>query len=96
MLFIKLSKVKNLTCSKFKHYMTILMLCTKIEIKKSECFTLTTKTKLNESKRNTQTRMGIHLFALLSENYIQKKDFRQQCYIYLHRIYKFHIILASK
>ena len=58
MLFIKLIKVQNLTCSKFKH-MTILMLCNKIEINKSEHF--------------TQTRTGILIFTLLSESYIQKK-----------------------
>ena len=33
MLFIKLKKVKNLTCLKFKHYITNLMLCNKIEKK---------------------------------------------------------------
>ena len=53
MLFIKLVKVQNLTCSKFKHHMTILMLCNKIEINETEHFTQTIEIKINELKRFT-------------------------------------------
>ena len=51
-LFIKLIKVQNLTCSKFKHHKTILMLWNKIEINKSERFTQTIETKINESEHS--------------------------------------------
>ena len=59
MLFNKLIKVQNFTCSKFKHHKTILMLCNKIEINKPERF--------------SQARMGIQILSLLSVSYIQKK-----------------------
>ena len=82
MLFIKLIKVQNLTCSKFKHNKNILMLCNKIELNESERFTQTRKSKINEPECFTQTRMGIHIFALLSESYIQIKNLQT---IVLHR-----------
>ena len=68
MLFIKLIKVQNLTCSKFKHNKTILMLYNEIEINESECFAQTIKIKINESECFMQTRMGIHMFTLLSKS----------------------------
>ena len=49
------------------------MLCNKIEINKPERFTQTMETKVNESERLTQTRMGMHIFLLLSKSYVQKK-----------------------
>ena len=73
MLFIKLIKVENLTCSKLKHH---LMLCNKIEINKLERFTQTIEIETSESDHFTQTRMRIYIFELLSESYIQKKTFR--------------------
>ena len=96
MLFIKFIKVQNFACSKFKLHMNILMLCNKIEINESEHFTQTITTKITESEHFMQTRMGIHIFTLLSERYIQKKTFRRLCNTDLHRIYKFHVILAGK
>ena len=85
MLFIKLTKVQNMTCSKFKHYMTILCCLIKYKKKESEHFMQTIETKINESERFTQTRIAIHIFELLSESYIQKKTCRRQCYTDLNR-----------
>ena len=44
------------------------MLCNKIEINDPERFTQTLGTNLNKSERFTQTSMGTHVFALLSES----------------------------
>ena len=87
--------MQNLTCSKFKHHKTILMLCNKIEISESERFTQTIEKK-NELERFMKARMSILIFVFLSESYIQRKTFRRQRYTDLHRLQKFHIILAGK
>ena len=61
MLFIKLTKVQNMTCSKFKHHMTILCCLIKYKKKESEHFMQTIETKINESERFTQTRIAIRV-----------------------------------
>ena len=76
MLFIKQIKVENLTCSKFKYYKIILILCNKIGINESEHFTQTIETKTNKSEHFRQTNIGIHIFALHSDSYIHKKSLR--------------------
>ena len=88
--------MQNLICSKFKHHKTILMLCNKIEINESERFTQTIEKKKNELECFMKARMSILIFVFLSESYIQRKTFRRQRYTDLHRIQKFHIILAGK
>ena len=50
------------------------------EINESECFAQTIELETNESDRFTLTRASIHLFALLSETYIQKKTFRKKMF----------------
>ena len=77
MLFNKLIKVQNLTCSKLKYDKTILMLCNKIEINKAERF--------------SQARMGIHILSLLSVSYIQKKpSFNSVTQIYKNLEISYH------
>ena len=49
------------------------MLCNKIQINELEHLMQTIETKINQSEHFMQTRMGIHIFTLLSESYIQKK-----------------------
>ena len=43
------------------------------EMDESERFAQTIEIEINESNRFTQTRAGIHILALLSESYFQKK-----------------------
>ena len=43
------------------------------EMDESERFAQTIEIEINESNRFTQTRASIHILALLSESYFQKK-----------------------
>ena len=77
MFFIKLIKVQNLICLKFKHNKTFLMLCYKIEINELERFMQTIEIEILKSDCFTQTRASIHILELFSEIFIQKKTFRE-------------------
>ena len=53
------------------------MLCNKIEISESKCFTQTIEIEINKSGCSTQTRVSIYKLKLLSESYIHKKTFKR-------------------
>lgn len=76
MFFIKLIKVQDLICLKFKHNKTFLMLYNKIEINELERFMQAIEIEIHISDCFTQTRASIHILELFSEIYIQKKTFR--------------------
>ena len=53
--------------------MRLSMLCNKIEMNESACFTQTIEIEINESGCFTKTKARIHILELLLESYIQKK-----------------------